>query len=83
MQRAGALAAAVLGESGAGYCFSTGAVAERGEHIAVVLARCADRCVPTHSPDGPDNERRPVPEQPLAPPVLAENSIGFESEEMR
>ncbi len=46
MQRAGALAAAVRGESGAGYCFITGVVAEGGEHIAVVHARCGDRCVP-------------------------------------
>ena len=40
MQRAGALAAAVLGESGAGGCSIPGAVAEGGEHSAVVLARC-------------------------------------------
>ncbi len=40
MQLAGALAAAVLGESGVGCCFITGAVAEGGEHSAFVLVRC-------------------------------------------
>ena len=77
MQRAGALAAAVRSVGGAGACFIAGRSRRVGERSAVVLARCADRCGPTHVPCGPGDARRPAPERRRRPLTNASDLAGW------